>query len=412
MYNIVAALGQSNRVCQVDLSLQGWQMEQVLAAMQVPFPELTHLDLFTLLDTLPAIPDSFLGGSAPRLRHFNLYGIPYPGLPKLLLSATHLVHLYLFNIPHSGYISPEAIVVLISVLSSLESLLLQFESPQSRPDRETRRPPPSKRSVIPALTSLRFKGVIEYLEDLVTDIDTPQLHDFRIAFFNQIDFDTPQLAQFINRTPKLGKHCAAVIFEDGFTRVKLSPGTLEIEISGREPDWRLSSIEQVCNSFLHPLSTVEDLYIEHKYRQLVWKNDAIENTLWLQLLLPFTAVKNLYLSKEFAPGISATLQELIGGRITEVLPTLQNILVEALEGLEPSGPFQENIGQFVAARQLSDHPIVISVWYKDLNMKRQALFKRERDKRMAELVKFSQNFKVTISRQFYCACIISGLIHH
>jgi hypothetical protein len=47
-------------------------------------------------------------------------------------------------------------------------------------------------------------------------------------------------------------------------------------------------------------------------------------------------VKNLYLSKEFAPGIAAALQELVGARITEVLPSLQNIFVE---GLEPLGPF-------------------------------------------------------------------------
>jgi hypothetical protein len=79
----------------------------------------------------------------------------------------------------------------------------------------------------------------------------------------------------------------------------------------------------------------------------------------LQLLLPFTAVKNLYLSKEFAPDIAAALHELVGGRITEVLPSLQHISVEELE---PLGPFQENIGQFVAARQLSDHPVTISYW--------------------------------------------------
>jgi hypothetical protein len=35
---------------------------------------------------------------------------------------------------------------------------------------------------------------------------------------------------------------------------------------------------------------------------------------------------------------------------------------EYIEGLEPSGRLQENIGQFVAARQLSGHPIAISVW--------------------------------------------------
>jgi len=131
---------------------------------------------------------------------------------------------------------------------------------------------------------------------------------------------------------------------------------------------RLPSIEQVCNPSLRLLSTVEDLYIEHQYWGLDWKNDPIRNYLWLQLLLPFIAVKNLYLSKEFAPDIAATLQELVGDGITEVLPNLQNIFVKELK---PSGPFQENIRQFVAARLLSSHPIAISVWDKNThtNMK-------------------------------------------
>jgi hypothetical protein len=361
--NIIAALGQRNRICQVNLwGVAGWQLEEILAVMQEPFPELTDLWLTSYAETVPVIPDSFLDGSAPRLRIFILDGIPFPGLPNLLLSATHLGHLILWDIPHLGYISPEAIVALISVLSSLVELTLRFQSPQSRPDRETRRPSRSRRSVIPTLRSVYFKGVIEYLEDLVTRIDTPQLDDIQITFFNQIDFDTPRLSRFINRTPKLGKRDATVLFYDDFARVGLSPGTLTIAISCREPDWQLSSIEQVCNSSLHPLSTVEDLNIEHRYWQLGWKDDAIDNTLWLQLLLPFTAVKNIHLSKEFGPGIAAALQELVGGRITEVLPSLQNIFVE---GLEPSGPFQKSIGQFVAARQLSDHPVTISVWNKD-----------------------------------------------
>jgi hypothetical protein len=358
--NIIASLGQSNRVCQVFLSsLAGWQLEQVLAAMQVPFPELAYLHLSSNGETAPVIPDSFLDGSAPRLQIFALSGILFPGLPKLLLSVTHLVHLSLFKIPHSGYISPEAIVALISVMSSLEGLSLGFQSPQSCPGWETRRLPPSKSYVIPTLIHLHFRGVVEYLEGLVTRIDTPHLYDIQITFFNQINFDTPRLAQFVNRTPKLGKRDARVEFYDEIVRVRLSPGTLIIAISCREPDWQLSSIEQVCNSSLQPLSTVEDVYIEHQYSELVWKNEAIENTLWLQLLLPFTAVKNLYLSEESAPGIAVALQELVGGRITELLPRLQNIFVK---GLEPSGAFQKNIGQFVDARQLSGHAIAISDW--------------------------------------------------
>jgi len=50
--------------------------------------------------------------------------VPYPGLPKLLSSATHLVTLHLLNIPHSGYISPEAMVTALSTLTRLEKCCL------------------------------------------------------------------------------------------------------------------------------------------------------------------------------------------------------------------------------------------------------------------------------------------------
>jgi hypothetical protein len=362
--NVIAALGQSNRICQVRLlHLAGSQLEKVLAPMQVPFPELTDLRLRSYGNP-QVIPDSFLGGSAPRLRHFELDSIPFPGLPKLLLSATHLVSLVLFNIPHAGYFSPEAMVAPLSMLSSLRILCLEFlKFLSSRyPDRKGRSLPPPKRSILPALHEFHFTGVTGYLEDLVTFIDAPQLDHMHITFFNSTGFDCLQLAQFINCTPKLrARDEVHVQFGDFTADVTLRYRTsnfdcydLPIIISCHEPVRQLSSIEQVCNS-LPPLSMVEDLYIVRRSVE-VWKNGAIENSLWLRLLLPFTAVKNLYLSKEFEPDIAASLQELVGGRITEVLPSLQNIFVEELE------PWGENNGQFVTARQLSGHPVVISIW--------------------------------------------------
>jgi hypothetical protein len=69
--NIIAALGQSNRVCRVNLGLVGWHSEEVLAAMQEPYPELTDLRLWSDRETPLVIPDSFLGGSAPRLQFFR-----------------------------------------------------------------------------------------------------------------------------------------------------------------------------------------------------------------------------------------------------------------------------------------------------------------------------------------------------
>jgi hypothetical protein len=111
-------------------------LEKVLAAMQEPSSELTYLRLSSNEEPVPIVPDSFLGRSAPRLRYLVLDGIPVPGLPKLLLSATNLVELQLSNIPHSGYISPDAVVTALSALTSLQLLQLEFRSPRSHPTRQ------------------------------------------------------------------------------------------------------------------------------------------------------------------------------------------------------------------------------------------------------------------------------------
>ena len=73
--------------------------------------------------------------------------------------------------------------------------------------------------------------------------------------------------------------------------------------------------------------------------------------LWLELLQPFTAVKNLY------EGSAPALQELAGGRTTEVLPVLKNIFLEGLQ----TGTVQESIRQFVATRQ-AIRSMTVSNW--------------------------------------------------
>ena len=368
--NVAAALKCSDRVCEISLTISkilDWEI--LLAAMQQPFPELTDLGLwwFGRIDETEVVPDSFLGGFAPNLEFFLLDGIPFPGFPKLLLSATHLVNLRLYNIPHSGYFSPDAMVAALSTLTSLKYLSLSFNSPESCPDLETRRLPPSTRSVLPILTKLSFKGVSEYLEDLLTGIDAPQLNSFSINFFNDIVFDTPELIRFISQTPvSSALEIVHIVLDDGTAGATFRPkihGHVELWVSilceGLE--WMLSCLEQVCTSCLPFLSTLEDLYIHEDTRSLPdWKDNIENRVLWLGLLHPFTAVKNLYLSEQIALRIGPALQELIEGRATEVFPTLENIF---LQGLKSSGRAPEGIGLFVAARQsASHHPIAISPW--------------------------------------------------
>jgi hypothetical protein len=300
-----------------------------------------------------------------------LIAVPFPGLPKLLLSATHLVELWLCSIPHSGYISPEAMATCLSMLTSLEAIQLDFESPQSCPDRENRRSPPPTRSILPTLTFFWFKGVNEYLEDFVSRIDTPRLYQLSITFFNDIDFNTPELNQFISRTPTSGAYDEArFIFHSREALVRLHQfqpkqshqRMVEVKILSPVSDWQLSSLAQICTLSLHIFLTIENLYIyENLYSAPNWKDDT-ENTEWLDLLLPFTAVKNLYVSKQFSPRIAPALQELTGARTTEVLPALQNVL---LEGFQPSEPVQEGIAQFISTRQLTNHLGAISFCHGD-----------------------------------------------
>ncbi|KAF8502693.1 hypothetical protein F5888DRAFT_1113143 [Russula emetica] len=93
----------------------------------------------------------------------------------------------------------------LSALTNLESLGLYFRYPRPRSALESRRlpPPPLTRSILPSLIKIGFQGASEYLEVILARIDAPRLDELHITFFNQIIFDTPQLFQFISRTPTL-----------------------------------------------------------------------------------------------------------------------------------------------------------------------------------------------------------------
>ena len=360
--NIVAALERSDRVCHIKLWGLCSPMVVYLAAKQVPFPELTDLVLELYGGMMPVFPDSFLGGSTPRLKTLQLGRIPFPGLPKLLSSAPQLVDLHLLNIPYTGYISSEVMVTALSTLTSLGSLKLEFEFPRDHPDPASRHLTPT---VLPALKEFWFRGDNEYLEDLVTRIDAPRLNILYITFFDQILSDTLQFTQFLNRTPKLKAfERARIAFDRNAAGANLSSQTsgrrvLEVRIPCGELNWQLLSLKRIFTLSLPPLSTSEDLYISEMIDLEPYWLDTIDSTLWLELLHPFMAVKNLYISEKVAPYVVPVLQELVGDSTTEVLPILQNIF---LENLQPSSTVLEGVQQFVATRQVTSRPIAVSYW--------------------------------------------------
>ena len=123
---------------------------------------------------------------------------------------------------------------------------------------------------------------------------------------------------------------------------------LQFQSPQSRPDWGSRSLPPLKRSILprprsRPLSTIEDLFIERRYFPLVWKADAIDSMVGTLTFiyhgeepLSIQAIRTRY------HGCPARAR---WGRITEVLSTLQNI---SMDGPELPGPFQENIGQFVA----------------------------------------------------------------
>ncbi|KAI9510213.1 hypothetical protein F5148DRAFT_1282217 [Russula earlei] len=331
--------------------------------MQKSFPELKTLDVWVEGTPVTSLPDSFFGGSAPFLRHLSLQNCPFPEMPKLLLSANHLASLQLWNIPEPGYFSPQALGTALSVMSRLESVVLGFKSPRyptSRP------PPPLTRSVLPSLTKLVFKGVHEYLEDLLAQLEAPLLNDLKITFFVDVNFVVPQLRQLISRTESFKTCNRAFVctsyyhtLQFGIFRETNDSPEFSLEIKCKELDRLFSLLAQVCNSSFFLLSTLVRLDIRDPVYPSPLSHWNMNTTRWVELFDPFTAVKDLRLAKRVAPHVCQALEELAEERVAGVLPALQNIFLSDLQPLEPVPKFIEG---FLAARELTGHPVAVYPW--------------------------------------------------
>ena len=360
--NVVYALEHTDRVCDVTLNeVTGSDLEKISTVMRAPFPVLTRLQISSSYDRgiAPALPVEFLGGSAPRLRTIWLSGIPFPALPTLLLTTNDLVYLYLYNIPRTGYISTEAMVVGLATLPRLRTFGLEFRSATPRPDRIY--PPPATRTVLPALTEFYFQGASEYVEDFVARIDAPQLDKIYISYLNQlVDFQVPQLAMFIDRSvgPKLSPFRNALVT---FRSSQVIFGTHRSSIdSSTDPhyartnvlchgiDWQVSHIAQVVSHFSPTLSNVKHLKLEDERRLQLEGTDDIE---WLHLLHQFPTVRTLHVSRRLAGLVALALEDIAFETVADVLPSLNLIYFQ--------GQPASCIERFVAARQLSGCPVTV-----------------------------------------------------
>ncbi|KAH9956555.1 hypothetical protein BGW80DRAFT_1466313 [Lactifluus volemus] len=319
--------------------------------------------------------DVILGRSAPRLRSAILDGFPFPTFPQLLLSSNDLSELSLLNIPDIpgiGYISPEAMTAGLSALTRLTHLSIAFSVRRSQAG-TVQGPPPVTHTLLPALTNFRFCGVSEYLEDLLAQIDVPQLKNFSVKFFGPHISIQPVIRVSQSLTPepfnradlRLGPYDATItLYESDSADVWADDDSVPffhlvlVIMEGKYvPAKQVLSMAQICTQSFPILSSVTELDIRTDRFEGHWTGHDLEllthNPPWPVLLQPFTAVRTLHLSVGKIRW--RFIYWLAWESVTELLPELQNIYLQS----PFHDVFENDIERIIAARQHSGHPIAV-----------------------------------------------------
>ncbi|KAI0300014.1 hypothetical protein B0F90DRAFT_1817813 [Multifurca ochricompacta] len=275
--------------------------------LQAPSPSLHRL----LEDTNLILPRTFL---APNLHHLSLIGVAPPtGLP-MLASAVTLVTLILTRIRASGYFPPAHLVTQLRFCPQLEELSIGFSVPYPVPV-------PRGNCCLESIPLFSGDSISHFLiNSLLLSQTYPSL---------------PERQNVIGYREELG--------DEPFS----------LRVSCKQFDWQLDSAAQVCGALSPVLSAVEELRLDFDEHTTPsdWEN-AVDNVVWHELLLPFSGVKRLSVGHALSLELSHALRLDAAGLVLELLPRLQELELE----LEKEHA-QEAFAAFIVVRQLAGRPV-------------------------------------------------------
>jgi F-box-like len=367
--NIIDALHYPDRICEVDLVATSSVLGSLIRLLEKSFMALKSIRIESNNTTGSplVLPGTFLGGSAPRLYRFELDGIsiPFAALRPVLLSASDLVVLDLGHIQNPGYISPEALIPVLSTLARLSRLVLRFDPPTSRLAQSTRFPPQAS-ITLASLRRFTFRGASEYLEVLVSRMKLPALNHLSVSFFNQLIIEIPRLCLFIGLIDTLSSPTeVTVIHSHRHTSISLERrgarrsylGDLWFHIPFKQLDWQLSFIAQIVSQLYPLLSNARSLTIQRPDLSLIYGCDSpdegrdVDPTQWLEVFQPFNGVRSVRVDEEFVPDVV----QVLGMATDDVLfPALTSL---ELKGYHKSASVQEAVQPIIEARRRSGREI-------------------------------------------------------
>jgi len=214
--------------------------------MDKVFPRLNVLSVSstTIDETNLMLPETL---RAPDLRSLVLHGIGLPRGLTLLSSSITLSTVTLTHIGVSCYFTPGELVTKLQSLPHLEELSIGFSIPIPLPGSERNLlPAPIAPVTLPALRQLTFQGVDIYLDNIVTQINTPLLEHLGLTLFFDLTFTLVNLTEFIHRTKAFGSLVARVSFYNDGTFIDF--GKLSLRVNCKSLGPRLAN--RFCNASL------------------------------------------------------------------------------------------------------------------------------------------------------------------
>ncbi|KAH8984721.1 hypothetical protein EDB92DRAFT_2116998 [Lactarius akahatsu] len=352
--NIVAALKQSNRVSSINLTVTSSLLEK-LSSIKRPFSELEDLVLLSQDGFRLTLSSAFRWG--PHLRCLHSTRIVIPALPQLLYSSRDLVDLQLHEGLYPRELSPEALANALSRMAQLRSLSLHFLSTT-----DYLAPPPQfrERFFLPALTRLNFRGISEYLKDLVARIDAPRLGDIEVTFFNEITIDAISiLSKFIDRIEMHKSHrWAHIVSSERAISISLiqpgAPSCLKLQLLCGPLRDQLFSMPRICICFSALLSNVEDLRVS--VTRPSGREESPNGGRWLRTINSFKGVKRFHLDSDHSTNIVRDLQ-LSDRRHESILPALHKLCIP--QSGQHHAPLAKAVVSFMISRRLSGHHIAV-----------------------------------------------------
>ena len=134
-------------------------------------------------------------------------------------------------------------------------------------------------------------------------------------------------------------------------------GKFSLRVNCEPLDWQIDSATQVCTALGKILSIVEELTLDLDADEMPsdWE-DALDNMLGHELLLPFIGVKKLHIGRSLVLEVSQALHSVPGELALELLPELQELEVE------PEINYAKNLAKnpfsgFVKTRESVGRPV-------------------------------------------------------